>query len=264
LDANLSDPKELSGVLNKALEVLPKIRKHGFTESRSMQEAWEEFRAMTDPVSVWLNKATVEHAQAIVPKSILLQAYNQHCDDRGQAGMSSKSFSQAVKRLRPKLADGQRTVSGNVVWCWLGLGLASPEPDPQDPTDSQLSRVSRDPSNCFLIEAESGTRDKNGREETEITNKGNRVNRVNRVNETGAMGLGEAANLNVEDVLLALQSEGSGPSKMYSHYLEMPSDQRLEYLVKAVLNAEKLDNANWQRYLPVVLEASAQLEGGQA
>ncbi len=126
---------------------------------------------------------------------------------------------------------------------------------------SRDSRDSRDSSNCFeneptLPEEEVG--------EQEITNERKRVNHVKGVNDGGASGLGGAVDLNVDDVLQALQSEGSGPAKVYSHYLEMPSDQRLEYLVKAVLNAEKIDNANWQRYSPVVLEASARLEGEQA
>jgi putative DNA primase/helicase len=198
LDRKLSNPKELSGVLNKALAVLPRVRERGFTLSQSMQEAWEEFRAMTDPVSVWLGKATVEYAEAIVPKSKLLDAYNHHCDERGHAGMTSKAFSQAVKRLRPNISDAQRTVGGKVVWCWIGLGLKSSDPDPpsgggsnppgQDPdasrggsgAGSHHSRDSRDPSNCFLNDL---TRGKEGEEGLEITNEENRVNHVNQVNE---------------------------------------------------------------------------------
>jgi len=38
----------------------------------------------------------------------------------------------------------------------------------------------------------------------------------------------------------------------------MPSDQRLEYLVRAILHAKKLDTSEWELYRPVVLEASAQ------
>ena len=37
----------------------------------------------------------------------------------------------------------------------------------------------------------------------------------------------------------------------------MPSSQRLEYLVKAVLSAKNLETSEWERYQEVVLEASA-------
>lgn len=36
LDAQLSEPKELSGLLNKALDALPGLRANGFTETKSM------------------------------------------------------------------------------------------------------------------------------------------------------------------------------------------------------------------------------------
>jgi putative DNA primase/helicase len=124
LDAKLSDPGELSGVLNKALDVLPTVRKNGFTESESMREAWTEFRAMTDPVSVWLDRHTVESATAAVAKSALLDAYNAHCEQQGRGGMTANAFGRAIKRLRPKLEDAQRTVAGRVkVKVWLGIGL---------------------------------------------------------------------------------------------------------------------------------------------
>jgi hypothetical protein len=76
----------------------------------------------------------------------------------------------------------------------------------------------------------------------------------------GSEGSEGSVKLSVEDVLQELRREGSGPARAYSHYLEVPSDQRLEYLVRAVLAARKLDPAAWDPYRPVVLEASARLE----
>jgi hypothetical protein len=55
-----------------------------------------------------------------------------------------------------------------------------------------------------------------------------------------------------------LRRKGSGPARTYLHYLEMPSEQRLEYLVKAVLRAKQLDASEWELYRPVVLEAAAE------
>jgi len=63
-------------------------------------------------------------------------------------------------------------------------------------------------------------------------------------------------------VLQDLQREASGPGKAFAAYLEVPSDQRLEWLVKAVLNVRNLDAGDWQSYRPVVLEAAARIEEG--
>jgi putative DNA primase/helicase len=112
LDARLSSAGELSGVLNRALEVLPRVKREGFTESESMRRAWEEFKTMTDPVSVWLVQNTVEAAGAFVAKSALLAAYNKVCEEHGRAGMTATAFGLAVKRARPGIEDAQRTVNG--------------------------------------------------------------------------------------------------------------------------------------------------------
>jgi putative DNA primase/helicase len=183
LDARLSSAGELSGVLNRALEVLPRVRREGFTESDSMREAWEEFKAMTDPVSVWLENNAVEHADALVPKSALLAAYNRDCEKQGRAGMTGKAFGQALKRARPQLRDAQRTVAGKLVWCWIGIGLRQEDPPPGGSPSSQDSRDSRDPTNCFGFEETPRKEGREGEEGPKETNKEDRVNAVNRVND---------------------------------------------------------------------------------
>jgi putative DNA primase/helicase len=146
LDAKLSDPEELSGVLNRALEVLPQVRRRGFTESASMREAWEEFRAMTDPVSVWLAQNTIEAAEAFIPKDALAKAYNEFCDKVGRPGMNKKGFGRAVKRAFPHIEEGQKSVAGKMTWCWLGIGLKSGS---TDPTTHTTNGTNEKPPTCF-------------------------------------------------------------------------------------------------------------------
>ena len=51
LDAQLADPSELSGVLNRALEALREMQKRGgFTQSETTKGASMEFVSMTHPV----------------------------------------------------------------------------------------------------------------------------------------------------------------------------------------------------------------------
>jgi len=122
LDARLADPHELSGVLNRALALIPQVRQ-GFTESASMREAWEEFKAMTDPIAVWLENNTVADANAWVAKGLLLKAYNATCDEQGRAGLTAQAFGRSIKRARPEVGEAQRTVGGRQVKCYTGLGL---------------------------------------------------------------------------------------------------------------------------------------------
>lgn len=49
LDAELQQPSQLSGLLNRALEVLPRLRQYGFTDTDSLRDATADFRQTTDP-----------------------------------------------------------------------------------------------------------------------------------------------------------------------------------------------------------------------
>jgi putative DNA primase/helicase len=122
LDAMLTAKVEFSGVLNKILEVVGRVRTKGFTESKSMKEAWEEFRHTTDPVSVWLDRNTIMGPEIYVTKDALLQAFNTDDKNSGRI-MTPTAFTQAMKRLRPELEIKQRTVNGKVTRVWVGIGL---------------------------------------------------------------------------------------------------------------------------------------------
>lgn len=124
LDAELSDPRELSGVLNKAIEARRRLKSQGFTESESTRRALEEFRDSTDPLSVWLDRTTVEHAGAAVSKNELRMAYGLYCEERGIPRPSNKAFDGAVRRAKQTLVESQRTYRGVLnTRVWVGLGL---------------------------------------------------------------------------------------------------------------------------------------------
>jgi len=128
LDSRLSQPGELSGMLNKALDVLPIIRRGRFTESESTRAAMEEFRRTTDPLAVWLEKNTIERADAMIPKDRLRSAYGQTCQDAGRPIMPDTQFTAALKRLRPKVQAAQRRIDGRVTRVFLGLGFVIQDP----------------------------------------------------------------------------------------------------------------------------------------
>ena len=130
LRARLSQPEELSGLLNKALGALPAIRQGRFTESTSTRTALEEFRATTDPLAVWLDHNTVQVASAMVPKDTLRRAYAQVCQDKGRPILPENQFTAALKRLRPRVTTAQRRVDGKPTRVFIGLGFVTHAPEP--------------------------------------------------------------------------------------------------------------------------------------
>lgn len=123
LDSQLSEPSELSGVLNKALHALVKIRRSGFTQSQSMLQAWDDFREATNPLSVWLDANTVNDPDGICVKRDLMAAYNNACVAVGRRTMTSMAFGLALKRSRKGIGEAQRTVNRKVQWVYTGIKL---------------------------------------------------------------------------------------------------------------------------------------------
>ncbi len=126
LSAQLAAPGELSGVLSKALATLPGMRaRGGFTHNESMQSAMTEFREMTDPLAAWLDRYTVVRPEAFVSKKDLAILYNAACSAASRPPISAKAFHTAVRRLRPTVKEGQRTIQGEMKDVFLGLALTN-------------------------------------------------------------------------------------------------------------------------------------------
>jgi len=124
LDAILAAPGELSGVLNKALNGLEHLKERGrFEITPSMQTAFEEFQAQTDPLAVYLSAYTVSDPDGLIPRSDLISAYNRWATSEGRTGMTATAFGLAIKRLRADVGDKQRTVNGRVAWCYTGINF---------------------------------------------------------------------------------------------------------------------------------------------
>lgn len=126
LDARLTAPEELSGLLNRALDALDRIRgQKGFSESETCKAASQDFRQTTDPLAVWLERSTILDPGMFVPKAALRDAYNMAAEKAGRPILGNKAFGSAVKRAFPSVQDSQRKVNGRLTECYVGIGLRS-------------------------------------------------------------------------------------------------------------------------------------------
>jgi len=129
----LSDPTQLSGLLNRVLEVLPGLRSDGFVACQLTKDASADFRVETDPISIWMDKKTVQTPNGWVPKEVLLQAYNRDAAAAHRPRETANNFGRAVTRFRPAVTGKQRRVNEQRVWVWQGIGLGTPESDQSAP-----------------------------------------------------------------------------------------------------------------------------------
>lgn len=143
LDARLSTPAELSGLLNKALYALPRmIAQRGFSEPGSVQRAGDDFRSTTDPLAVWIDQNVLPNSSAIVGKDQLRSAYNVDASRAGRPVLTKEAFGARLAKIMPNLQDAQRTIGGKPkTWCYVGIGLRIG--DFGDPCEERPSLPSR-------------------------------------------------------------------------------------------------------------------------
>jgi putative DNA primase/helicase len=144
LDARLTSPGELSGLLNKALDALETVKKRNWRlhSSETLSNAHREFHSITDPLGVWLDQFTVDDPDVVTVKAVLRGAYGAECERKGRPATTAKTFAQALQRHRPKLDTAQRKVNGRVEWCYIGIGFRA--------EDSQRSQDSQHLPNLLL------------------------------------------------------------------------------------------------------------------
>jgi hypothetical protein len=97
------------------------------SESNSTRRSFDEFRQATDPLSVWLDHNTLLHPDVVTPQDQLYREYCRNCFDAGRPTITKTAFGLAMKKLRPTVANYQRTVNGALPWCYVGIGLVTKE-----------------------------------------------------------------------------------------------------------------------------------------
>ena len=265
LDAKLSEPEELSGMLNRALDALPELRKHGFTESPKMRAAWEEFRAMTDPVSVWLGAHTVRNPNAYVSRADLHKAYNDWANDNHKQPLSMKAFGQSVKRAIEGITQAQKGTPPNRQWVWIGIGLktSEPEPDPsrRSGTHAPDALDALDPSNCNEKADDPlfrGNDSSNIGGSGDLCNKGNLVHPVHPVHGPDSPDFVDLDR--VEKATQAL-TYGNAPKKALEHYRD--GNQDLDSVVRSVVYYYARKHDDFDPWRAATEAAIAHLDGAE-
>jgi putative DNA primase/helicase len=93
LERRLSDPRELSGLLNRSLSALDQYRATGkLPLGKASQTAHEEFVQHTQPVRSWLKENLEPSAGDFVLKEELLEKYNRDAERAGRPVLNSVVF----------------------------------------------------------------------------------------------------------------------------------------------------------------------------
>ena len=97
--AKLTTEKELSGLLNKALDALARLKRNGdFSYSRSVEDTRDKYLLASNPVVAFIEERCEFDVWAVITKKELHQAFMEFCSENKLPGISIKAFGHKIKK----------------------------------------------------------------------------------------------------------------------------------------------------------------------
>jgi putative DNA primase/helicase len=119
----LTDPPELSSLLNDAIDGLKRLIQNGrFSNYKNVEETRYEYISKSDPIWGFAEQKLVIESDSYEPKRIVYEAYTEYCRQRKLPIAPSNVFSRDLKKF-VAFRDGQRMVDGKKVTCYVGIEL---------------------------------------------------------------------------------------------------------------------------------------------
>lgn len=122
--ARLTSPRELSGLLNWALDGLERLlERGGFPDGTTVTEVDEEYTRRSEPIKAFLDDMCVIDPDAQVPKEDLRRAYSRYASERGLRRMDMGEITEALGVCVDGLDSVRPMIGGTRVWCYRGVRL---------------------------------------------------------------------------------------------------------------------------------------------
>lgn len=133
LEYELATPEELSGLLNEALKVLPRlIKRKRFSRVETVEEIMERYEIRSDPVSAFVEERCILDAHAKAGKNEVYKAFLEYCQAKGFSPLSRREFNKLLAD-RFGLRETRILQENRSIRAWIGLELRTKsmlEPNP--------------------------------------------------------------------------------------------------------------------------------------
>lgn len=119
--SSLDDPKELSGLFNECIKLLPDLLNHGdFSYSNCTKTVREFYYRASNTIETFVDEC-VQPGEGYITKEELYQAYLRYCELYNLPSIENKiAFGREIKRIAG-LTDTQRRIGDQRYWCYVGL-----------------------------------------------------------------------------------------------------------------------------------------------
>jgi len=120
----LTTPEELSGFLNRVLEVLDEIEERGdLTRTGEVEKMMEEWMRRSNSVYAFVRDCVEFSSTSFVPKDEVYAAYVEYCEEHDYRTLPKNAFAAELMRQVRGIGTGRRKVGGRRVYTWEGIRL---------------------------------------------------------------------------------------------------------------------------------------------
>jgi phage/plasmid-associated DNA primase len=108
-------PQELSGLLNKALALIPKLKeKSDLTYNKTIDSTREKYNLRSDPARSFLEECVqADEWPTIIKKEVVYQEFLKYCKKNGLSAVGKKKLGRIIKS--EKYSEDRD--------CWRGMSL---------------------------------------------------------------------------------------------------------------------------------------------
>jgi putative DNA primase/helicase len=125
----LSDPRELSGIFNRALAGLQRLYQRGrFTMPESVKQALQEYERQNDSVLAFCDECTELKSDGFSSKEMFYAVYRSWCEEQGLKPVSQTKLKPRLLQARPGVSEGRDGNFGPRVWKGIQLTEDAPLP----------------------------------------------------------------------------------------------------------------------------------------
>ena len=118
----ITTEEELSGLLNLALQTLPKVLKEGFSYTKSTDEVRELYTKVSDPVASFVMERVESDPESWISKDELYSAFALYCKQNKLPILANNVFSRELK-THVRVEEVRKKIGGRRVQGWQGIRL---------------------------------------------------------------------------------------------------------------------------------------------
>ncbi len=135
--AKLTNPEELSGILNWALEGLKRLRAQNWqlSNAKSIEDTREEYIRKSDQVKAFLMECCLPDPEGAVSKQQLYQAFILYCKGTSLPAVTSDTFFKRLPMAGIPVTPAKLGPKGKQVHSFKGLWLRKPDNWGRDPDE---------------------------------------------------------------------------------------------------------------------------------